>query len=61
MKVMAQNLRRAFLASGDVRKCLTMWRALRTGIFIGVFIGVSACAALERDCTAPAQAHSVRC
>lgn len=38
-----------------------MWRALRTGIFIGVFIGVTACAVIDRDCTAGAQPSVARC
>jgi hypothetical protein len=29
----------------DVRISVTMLRALRTGLFIGVFLGMSACAA----------------
>ena len=33
----------------DVRDSVTMRRALRIGLFIGTFIGMSACAALPGD------------
>jgi len=33
----------------DVRDSVTMRRALRIGLFIGTFIGMSACAALPDD------------
>jgi len=33
----------------DVRDSVTMRRALRIGLFIGTFIGMSACAALPAD------------
>lgn len=33
----------------DVRDSVTMMRALRTGLFIGIVIGMSACAATPGD------------
>ena len=33
----------------DVRDLVTMRRALRIGLFIGTFIGMSACAVLPED------------
>lgn len=38
----------------DVRNFVTMRRALRTGLFIGTFIGMSACAALPDTAVAKA-------
>lgn len=32
-----------------VKDLVTMWRALRTGLFIGTLIGMSACATLQDD------------
>lgn len=40
----------------DVRDFVTMRRALRTGLFIGTFIGMSACAVLPD--AAPAKVAS---
>jgi hypothetical protein len=32
-----------------VKDLVTMWRALRTGLFIGTLIGMSACATMQDD------------
>ena len=39
----------AFVRIVNVRDSVTMRRALRIGLFIGTFIGMSACAALPDD------------